>query len=104
VACRLVTRIVVCRAYRARVAIAERNSGPAGDRLTVETGIGEADKDVPPVVKQRTEPRREPATRKIVRRMAASALLVLHLVENIFSVAPVAIELTKTPPFLQRTR
>ena len=68
---------------------------PAGDRLAVETGIGEADENVPPVVKQRKQPGREPATRQVVRREAAPAPLVLHLVENILAVAPVAIELTE---------
>ena len=67
----------------------------AGDRLAVEAGIGETDEDVPPVVKQPKQPGREPATGKIVRRVAAPTPLVLHLVENILSLASVAIELTE---------
>ena len=67
----------------------------AGDRLAMEAGIGEPNEDVPPVVKERKQPGREPATGKIVRRIAAPAPLVLHLVENVLSVAPVAIELTE---------
>ena len=51
---------------------------PAGDRLAVEMRVGEADKDVPPIVKQRKQPGREPATRQVVRREAAPAPLVLH--------------------------
>src|SRR5271165_3197617 len=69
--------------------------GTAGDRLAMEAGIGEPDEDVPPVVNERKQPRRESATGKIVRRIAAPAPLVLHLVENVLSVAPVAIELTE---------
>ncbi len=46
-------------------------------------------------VKQRDEPRREPATRQVVRGEPAPSPLVLHLVENILSVAPVAIELAE---------
>jgi Mu transposase, C-terminal domain len=58
----------------------------AGDRLAVEAGIGETDEDVPPVVKQPKQPGREPATGKIVRRVAAPTPLVLHLVENILDI------------------
>src|SRR5271157_1182120 len=61
----------------------------------MQVGIGEANEDVPPVVEQRDEPRREPATGEIVRRKAAPAPLVLHLVEDVFPVAAVAIELTE---------
>src|SRR5271165_5187590 len=70
-------------------------SRPAGDRLAVKAGIGETDEDVPPVVKQRKQSGGEPATGEIVRCIAAPAPLVLHLVENVLSVAPVAIELTE---------
>src|SRR5271165_6802235 len=66
-----------------------------GDRFAVEAGIGEPDEDVPPVVNERKQPGREPATGEIVRRVAAPTPLVLHLVENILAVAPVAIELTE---------
>ena len=76
----------------------------AGDHLTMQIGIGEANEDVPPVVKERKQPGREPATRKIMRRVAAPAPLVLYLVENVLFVAPVAIELTRTLPSSRRAR
>src|SRR5208283_5011598 len=66
-----------------------------GDGLAMQVGIGEANEDVPPVVEQRDEPRGEPATGEIVRREAAPAPLVLHLVEDVLPVATVAIELTE---------
>src|SRR5208283_2252413 len=78
-----------------RVACGWRSPRPAGDRLAVKAGIGETDEDVPPVVKQRKQSGGEPATGEIVRCIAAPAPLVLHLVENVLSVAPVAIELTE---------
>src|ERR1700758_5111217 len=61
----------------------------------MQVGIGEANEDVPPVVKERKQPGRKPATGQIVRRVAAPAPLVLHLIENVLSVASVAIELTE---------
>ena len=86
--------MVVCRLAGARRDRREEQR-PAGDGLAMQVGIGEANEDVPPVVEQRDEPRREPATGEIVRRRAAPAPLVLHLVEDVFPVASVAIELTE---------
>jgi hypothetical protein len=91
----LVTRIVVCRACRVRVEIAVRNSGRLVIASRWRLGSASRTKMFPPVVKQPKQPGREPATGKIVRRVAAPTPLVLHLVENILSVAPVAIELTE---------
>src|SRR5271166_4542949 len=89
-ACELVTRIVVCRACRVRVAMADRNKG----RLVIASRwrLGSTRRTI---VEQRQQPRRQTAAREVVRGEAAPAPLVLHFVENILSVAPIAIQLTE---------
>ena len=58
----------------------------AGDRFHMPIGLGQTNKDVPPVIKQRDEARGQAATRKVVRGEAAPAPLVLEFVENIFDI------------------
>src|SRR5271157_4883884 len=94
-ACELVTRIVVCRACRARVAIAVRNSGRLVIASRCRSGSARRTKMFHQLYEEREQTRREPATAEVVRGEAAPAPLVLHLVEQIFSVAPVAIELAE---------
>ena len=49
---------------------------PAGDRLTMQVGISQTNKDVPPIIDQRIEPRRQPTARQVVRDEPAPAPLV----------------------------
>ena len=59
---------------------------PAGDRFAMQVGISQTNKDVPPIVDERVEPRRQPTARQILRREAAPATLVLHLIEDAFDI------------------
>ena len=67
----------------------------ARDRLSVTIRLGQAREDVPPIIKQRHEAGRQTTARQVMSDEAAPAPLVLQLVENILSIAAVAIELAK---------
>src|SRR5208337_5212214 len=67
----------------------------ARDRLSVTIRLGQAREDVPPIIKQRHQAGRRTTARQVMRDEAAPAPLVLQLVENILSVAAVAVELAK---------
>src|SRR5215472_12731769 len=64
---------------------------PACDRLAMQVRIDETNEDVPPVVKEGEHARRQSTAGEIVRGEAAPAPLILHFVENIFSVSPIAV-------------
>ena len=66
---------------------------PAGDRLAMLVGIGQTDEQIPPIGGEGDGAGHKLAAFDIMRGEAAPAPLVLHLVEQVFSVAPVAIEL-----------
>jgi hypothetical protein len=66
---------------------------PTGARLAVKPRFGEADKNVPPVVEQRDQPRHEAAASQIPRREPSPPPLVLRLVKDVLAVASITIEL-----------
>lgn len=55
--------------------------------------LGEPHEQRLPIVDQRHHPCHEPAARKILRRRAAPTPLILQLVEVVFGIGPIAIEL-----------
>ena len=61
----------------------------------MQIGINQTHEDVPPIVDQSIEPCRQPAASQIPRRKTSPTPLVLHLVEDVFSIAPIPIELTE---------
>ncbi len=63
-------------------------------------GLGESRKNVPPVIEQRDKACSQAATREVVRGEAAPALLVFQLVENIFRIAAISVQLAKDRKFL----
>ena len=71
----------------------EQQKRPAGDRLAVVIGIGQAHKQAPPVVGQRDQTGHVLAALQVARREAAPAPLVLQLVEAVLRVSPVPVEL-----------
>ena len=74
-----------------------QQQGTACDGFSVPIRLGQTDKDVSPIIKQRDHARRQATAREILRDAAALAPLILQFVENILSVRAVAIELTEAP-------
>ena len=68
---------------------------PTGDRLEVLVGLGKPHEQRPPVVDKRHEPCHQSAARQVLRGEAAPAPLILQLVEGVFGISPIAIELSK---------
>ena len=66
---------------------------PAGARLAVVIGIGQAHEQTPPIVDQRDQSRHVLAALQVPRGEAAHAPLVLQLVEAVLRVRPVPVEL-----------
>jgi len=65
-------------------------------------GLGETRKNVPPVIEQRDKTCSQAATREVVRGEAAPAPLVFQLVENIFRIAAISVQLVNAGELLQR--
>ena len=77
----------------------------ACDGFSVPIRLGQTNKDVPPIIKQRDHARRQATAREILRDEAAPAPSILQFVENILSVSAVAIELAEAPHLLdERSR
>ena len=82
-----------------------QQQGTACDGFSVPIRLGQTNKDVPPIIKQRDHARRQATAREILRDEAAPAPLILQFVENILSVSAVAIELAEAPHLLdERSR
>ena len=92
----LVTRIVVCRACRARVAMADMSSGRLVMASRWPVRLAQSNEDVPPIIEERVQLRGQAAARQIVRREAAPSPLVLHFIENVLVVAAIAIGLAES--------
>ena len=60
-------------------------------------GIGQTDKQAPPIVDQRNTAGEQPAALQVVRREAAPSPLVLQLVEGVLTIAPIAVQLRMIP-------
>src|ERR1700735_929396 len=69
----------------------------AGDGFSVPIRLGQTNEDVPPIIKQRDQTRRQTTSRQIMGDEAAPAPLVLQLVKYVLTIRPIAIELAEAP-------
>ncbi len=90
-ACDLATLSVVCPA--APLCNGGQRQAPAGDRFQMFIRFGEAHKQVPPVVDERDEASHELAAGETAGGKASPAPLVLQLIEGIFAIGAIAVEL-----------
>jgi len=72
---------------------AMEEQGTAGDCLGMFFGLGQANKQVPPVVDQGNEAAGQAAALEISGSVAAPAPLVLEFVETIFAIGTIAVQL-----------
>src|SRR5262245_51687588 len=69
---------------------------PGRDRFSVMSGISQAHEQVPPIEDQRDVTRHQTAALEVARREASPAPLVLQLIEGIFAISAIAIELAES--------
>src|SRR3954452_5983969 len=71
----------------------------AGDRLAVAVRVRQTYEQRPPVANQCDEARHQPAPLQVLGREAAPAPLVLQLVEVVFCIAAITVELPERADF-----
>ena len=59
-------------------------------------GIGQADKQIPPIEDQRDAARHQLTTLEVMRREAAPAPMVLQFVKAVFTIGAIAVELANS--------
>lgn len=72
---------------------AMEEQGTAGDRLGMFSGLGQADKEVPPVADQGNEVAGQATAFETPGGVAAPAPLVLKFVETVFAVGSITVQL-----------
>src|SRR5450432_843113 len=80
-----------------------QQQGSAGDGFSVPIRLGQTNENVPPIIEQRVETRRQTTARQIMSDEAAPSPLVLQLVKYVLTVRPIAIELAEAPQLFDET-